>query len=72
MTREEHMQWSKKRALEYLDNNNITNAFASLASDLSKHPETANHIGLGLTTQMIMIGKLRSVDEMRRQIEGFR
>src|SRR5262249_1375543 len=40
-TREEHLQWCKDRALEYLDEGNLASAIASMTSDLTKHPETA-------------------------------
>lgn len=40
-TREEHMKFCKKRALEYLDAGNLVEAVASMVSDLSKHPETS-------------------------------
>ena len=39
MTRDEHLEWCKKRALEYLDEGDLQNAFASMGSDLSKHPD---------------------------------
>lgn len=42
MNRAEHLQWAKDRALAYLPND-TTNATASFLSDLSKHPELANH-----------------------------
>jgi hypothetical protein len=38
-TREEHLAWCKKRALEYLPDA-PTEAFTSFASDMRKHPET--------------------------------
>jgi hypothetical protein len=39
MTREEHLNWAKTRAFEYLDRNEPDNALASILSDLGKHPE---------------------------------
>jgi len=39
-TRQEHLEWCKKRALEYIDINDLQQAFASMVSDLNKHPET--------------------------------
>jgi len=71
MTRKEHVEWCKKRALEYVDQGDITNAFASMGSDLNKHSETTNHPGIMLGMQMMMIGKLSTQEEMRRFIEGF-
>jgi hypothetical protein len=40
MSREEHLAWCKKRALEYLDDGDINSAIASMISDLARHPET--------------------------------
>ncbi len=40
MTRSEHIEWCKKRALEYADKGELLTALASMASDLNKHPET--------------------------------
>jgi hypothetical protein len=36
MTRQEHLDWCKGRALEYVKANDLRNAWASMASDLSK------------------------------------
>ncbi len=70
-TREQHMAWCKKRALEYLDQNDVNQAFASMASDLRKHPETANHSAIQIGMMMLMAGKLTNVLAMREFIEGF-
>lgn len=40
-TRAEHVAWCKARALQYVDEGDLNNAFASLISDLGKHSETA-------------------------------
>lgn len=40
-SRQQHMEWAKGRANEYLDNGNRAEAIASFGSDLAKHPETA-------------------------------
>lgn len=71
MNREEHLQWAKDRALEYADRGDVTNAVASIMSDLSKHPETENHAGLQLMVMMAMTGKFERSGELRRFIEGF-
>lgn len=62
-TREEHLAWCKKRALEYLDHGDIQGAFSSFASDMGKHPETKipaelATIGMGMATasQRDMLG----------------
>lgn len=70
-TRQEHLQWCKDRALEYCDRGDTKNAFASMVSDLGKHPETAGHAGIMLGTMQLMGGMLSTPVEMRKFIEGF-
>jgi len=69
-TRQEHLEWCKQRALEYVDTD-PANAWASMASDLQKHPETAGHVGLELGMLQLMGGMLSTPEQMRRFIEGF-
>lgn len=71
MTRQEHMEWCKKRALEYVDRGELDDAYASMASDLGKHQETVGHAGIQLGLLMLMSGKLSTQSEMRKFIEGF-
>ena len=71
MTRTEHLDWCKKRALEYVDQGNVSSAWASMVSDLRKHPETADHIAIGLGMRMLMGGMLSSPAKMRDFIVGF-
>lgn len=71
MTRVEHLEWCKKRALEYVDNNDLQNAFTSILSDLNKHFETKGHTGIELGMILMVSGKLDSQDKMRNFIEGF-
>lgn len=71
VTREEHMQWCKDRALEFCDNNDLANAWASMASDLTKHEETKNHLALELGTMLMLTGKLNTQQKMRKFIVGF-
>ncbi len=66
MTREEHLQWTKNRALAYLDDNDPLQAVASMMSDLNKHPKLANHPGI-----MLGLISTQSTHEARRLIEGF-
>ena len=70
-TRNEHMIWCKKRALEYVESGDIAGGYASMLSDLKKHPETADHIGIGLGLMLMMNGKLSTAREMKTFIEGF-
>jgi hypothetical protein len=71
MTRTEHVEWSKKRALEYVDRGDLSNAYGSMVSDLKKHKETEMHPAIELGMGLLMMGKLNTSDEMRKFIEGF-
>jgi hypothetical protein len=71
VTREKHLAWCKQRALEYVDNGDIQQAYTSMASDLNKHPETEGHTGIQLGMMLMMSGHLSTDDEMREFIEGF-
>jgi hypothetical protein len=69
-SREEHLEWCKKRALEYLPN--VKEALTSMMSDITKHPETKNHPGNRMCIGLMMAGSLQTPDEARRFIEGYR
>lgn len=71
MTRQEHMDWSKKRALEYLDRGDVVNAIASMLSDLQKHDETKLAEGSPLTMLGMMTAAGGNPSEARRFIVGF-
>jgi hypothetical protein len=71
MTREEHLAWAKQRALEYVDRGDNTQAVTSMMSDLAKHKELADHIGINLGVELAYIGALQSEDAVRRWVEGF-
>jgi len=71
ITRTEHVSWCKTRALEYVDSGDLSQAYASIVSDLTKHPETENHAGIKLGMGLIMTGNLSTEPEMRKFIEGF-
>jgi len=71
MDRQEHLEWCKKRALEYVDMGDCNQAYASMLSDMRKHKETENHIALELGVMMLMGGRLSSSEEMRNFILGF-
>lgn len=70
MNRAEHLQWCKDRALEYCDQGDLTNAMASMVSDLGKHDETAPSANLWTSVGLmeVMSGDKQRV---RRFIEGF-
>jgi hypothetical protein len=67
-TRDEHLAWSKKRALEYLPSD-PGNAMTSMMSDLTKHPDLANHIGLRIAP--MFYGAHNDPVAVRLWIEGF-
>jgi len=75
MNRKEHLEWAKERAigeLEYSPGDaGITNAWASIVSDLGKHEETQDHPAIMLGTSLLMTNNLNTQDKMRDFIEGF-
>jgi hypothetical protein len=40
ISREDHLQWCKDRALEYVELGDLSKAIASMTSDIQKHPQT--------------------------------
>jgi len=70
MTREEHLNWCKKRAMEYVEIGDTQQAVASMLSDLGKHPDTkkslewAGPLGVNI---LLMDNKQRVVEF----IQGF-
>lgn len=71
MTRSEHLAWAKARALEYCATGDASQAFASMTSDLMKHPETMGHKGIDLGARQLLVGTLNTPEEMKKFIEGF-
>ncbi len=71
MTREEHLQWCKDRAMEYVSAGDMRMALTSMASDLGKHPETEGHPGVHLGFLLLVNGGLSTPDKMRAFIMGF-
>ena len=69
--RGEHLQWCKDRAIAYIDHGDCQEAYASMASDMRKHPETEDHSAIVLGLQLMMMGQLKTPFEMRGFIEGF-
>jgi hypothetical protein len=72
LTRDEYLDWCRKRALEHLDAGDLTHAVASMASDLKTHPDTDNPALNGL----VAIGMMYVTDgdklAVQRWIERFR
>ena len=72
MTRAEHLQWAKERAIAEMEyTGQPHSALASMGSDLGKHPELADHPGTALGLGLFLAGGLRSLAEMKTFIEGF-
>ena len=69
--RSEHLKWCKQRANDYVEQNDLKNAFTSMQSDMSKHPQTANHSALELGTMLLISGNLSSQHQMMEWINGF-
>lgn len=71
ISRKEHLDWCKQRALEYCSEGKFQEAYASFISDMLKHAETSGHVALKLGFDMILSGHLSSPMKMREFIEGF-
>ena len=73
MDRAEHLQWCKDRALGYVDQGDLEQAFASFISDVGKHPETeaVSKLVRELGFPMLMSGFLNTPALMRSHIEGY-
>jgi hypothetical protein len=69
--RAEHLVWCKQRALEYVDAGDLQGAFASMGSDMGKHPDTANTDVQMLGMMLLMGGHLDTQAKMRDWINGF-
>ncbi len=70
-TRQEHLEFCKERALEYLDRGDIANAITSMLSDLNKHEETRSSGKTMASLGMLYVMNHDSLNA-RRFIEGFR
>ena len=70
MTRAEHLEWAKARALGELEEGSVAHAWASIVQDFALHPELANHLALGMGTHLLFSGQM-SEKQMREFIEGF-
>lgn len=69
--RQQHLDWCKKRALEYCDMGDTAQAFASMVSDLRKDDSTSNHAAIEFGMMLLMGGHLSTDQQMREFIEGF-
>jgi hypothetical protein len=72
VTRDEHLAWCKKRALEYVNLGDLARAVANMASDLKTHPDTDNPALNGLATIGMMYVTDGDKAAVHRWIESFR
>jgi hypothetical protein len=70
MTRQEHLDWAKKRALEYCDRGELQHALDSLIADLGKHPETDDPSMMEVYCVRWMEGKLDTQKKMQEFINA--
>ena len=72
MPRQEHLDWCKKRAMEYVDKGDYNAAVTSMLSDLGKHPDTEASSG-GILAHIGMMELMRGPTRysITRYIEGF-
>ena len=72
MTRAEHLQWCKDRAMEYVNSGDLQRAFTSMCSDILNHPETAHHsVTNQLGMMQLMGGFLDTPKMMEDWIKGY-
>ena len=71
MTRQEHLEWCKKRAREYLDQGDVVNGITSMLSDMNKHKETRLDDGSALSSLGMLYVINNDIAGARRFIEGF-
>jgi len=71
ISRQEHLDWCKKRAWEYIKRGDYVNAVASMLSDLRKHPETEPLLqSAGIVAFGTLLAPV-SKEDAERFIEGF-
>lgn len=71
MTRDEHLQWCKDRAMECVKMGDLSQAFASFCSDVKKHEETAQIASNPLIGIGMMCAALGDAAGMRSWILGW-
>lgn len=71
MTREEHLRWSKERAIKYIEGGVFMEAIESMVADLRQHPELKDHLSIELGITQLMAGMLHNPTDMRRFINSF-
>ncbi len=69
MNRQEHLQWCKDRANEYVTDGDGEQAMTSMISDLRKHPETTDSVQMGF--MLMMATNSQDLHEVKRFVDGF-
>jgi hypothetical protein len=72
LTRDEHLAWCKRWALEYVDASDLRHAVASIVSDLKARPDTDNPALNGLAMIGMMYVKDGDKAAVHHWIERFR
>lgn len=72
MTRREHLDWCKQRAIDEMDfSKDPKQGLISMASDLRKHPETNDQLLISLTMAQMVINPHISRQQVINFIDGF-
>ena len=72
MTRAEHLEWCKVRAMRYMEIGDFKNAVTSMLSDLSKHEETkASSQGICAQLGIFTLMNNPTRETISHFIEGF-
>ncbi len=66
-----HLVWCKERALQYVESGDLTLAWNSMLSDLSKNEELKNHPAIELGNMLFSSDKLNTQQAMKKFIEDF-
>jgi len=70
MTRAEHLQWAKDRALAYVEVGAFASACASMLSDLGKHPQIDPSAAQTVYGIEALTGGLNTAEKVRHFING--
>ena len=72
MTRKEHIEWCKKRAIEEMDfSRDPSKGIISMMSDLRKHPETNSEVLISLCGMQLTIHPRMTRQQVITFLEGF-
>ena len=71
MNRAEHLQWSKDRAIQILNEGDVTGAYSSFLTDMNEHDELREHPALQMGMMLLVGGHLKTVPQMKKFIEDF-